>query len=156
MSEKEEEQYSAYMTYQTQYITVFALFSGFIFAAIVVVLSQYPNVAQIHAQAGLLALNLTLDVYLYELNVSLPVLSNCVRIAPKLPPFAVYRKRYEVLEMVLVWSLLAAVVPIMFLLWNLLYLSLASAILSVITVIAGYEANRPYNEFIREHPWIRK
>ena len=93
MSEKEEEQYSAYMTFHSQLITRTALLSGFLFSAIVVILAQYPNVAQIHAQAGLFALNCALALHLYELSERTNTLVNCIRVAPKLPPLAAKRAR---------------------------------------------------------------
>jgi len=159
MSDKEDEEpYSAYMTFHSQYITVYALFSGFIFGAIVVVLAEYPNVAQIHAQAGLLVLNGALDLFLYALFDDILTLAICIRVAPKLPALVARRSglRSWRFRTFVNWILLAAVVPILFFLWNLLYLSLASAILGALTLIAGFQRERQFTEFMREHTWIRK
>lgn len=146
------------MTFHGQYITVYALFSGFIFGAIVVILAEYPNVAQIHAQVGLLVMNGALDLFLYALFDDILALIICVRVAPKLPALAVRRSglRSWRLRTFLNWVLLAAVVPILFFLWNLLYLSLASAIFAALMLIAGLQRERLYEQHLKEHPWTRK
>jgi len=55
------------------------------------------------------------------------------------------------------WILLGWVVVLMFFLWNLHYLALASGIVTALGDILGYISTaRPFNEFVKEHPWIMK
>jgi hypothetical protein len=156
MSEKDEI-YSPYMTLYSNNITIFALFSGFIFAAIVMVLAQYPNVAQIHVQAALFMLNFVLDLFLYVLLSEQHILGKCVEVAPTLLPRDIGTLRYWNIVLSSSWILLTMVVPILFFLWSLLYLALASAIMSaLLIVICYYDTVKPYNDFRREHLLVRK
>jgi hypothetical protein len=155
MSENEE-QYSAYTTYQTNMITTFALFSGFIFVAIVEILAQYPNVAQAHVQAALFVLNFALGLFLYQLYDEDTVLINSVKIAPQIPQQVAKRKPIEGSMLATSWIFLAMLPPILFALWGLLFLACASAILSVLWILFAYYMARPWGDWLKEHPWIRK
>jgi hypothetical protein len=155
MSEKEE-QYSAYVAYQTNGVTMLALFSGFIFAAIIVVLAQYSNVAQLHAQVALFVLNFVLDLFLYQLREEDIFLINSVRVAPQAPPLVLKRKKIENIMLETNWVVLAMIAPILFLLWSLLYLACASVILSAIWILLAYYTSRPWSKWFKEHQWIRR
>ena len=151
-----EEKYSPYIALQKANLTVFALFSGFIFATIVMVLAQYPNVAQLQAQAALFVLNFMLDLFLYLLLDEQNTLSYCVTVAPQLPPRVLKTLRYRGLLLNGSWILLTMIVPILFLLWNLPYLALASILMSLAWVVLGFLTVKPYWDFRREHPLVRK
>jgi hypothetical protein len=155
MSENEE-QYSAYTTYHTNMITTFALFSGFIFVAIVEILAQYPNVAQPHAQAALFVLNFALGLFLYQLYDEDIILSNSVKVAPQIPQQLAKRKPMEGLMLATSWIVLAMIPLILFALWGLLFLACASAILSILWILFAFYMERPWGGWLKEHPWIRK
>jgi hypothetical protein len=155
MSENEE-QYSAYTTYHTNMITTFALFSGFIFVAIVEILAQYPNVAQPHAQAALFVLNFGLDLFLYQLYDEDIILAHIIKVAPQVPQQLVKRKPIEGFMLATSWIVLAMIPPILFALWGLLFLACASATLSVLWILFASYMERPWRDWFKEHPWIRK
>ena len=152
-----EEVYSAYLEWQSNYSTTWALFSGFTFTAITILLSQGPDPNQIPVQITLFILTVLLDTFLSQLYTRRAIMENCVRIAPPLPEGTVTRGPLVLLANEFGWILLGASVVLMFFVWNLIYLTLASGAFGLLTIIFTYYTHtKPFNKFLKEHPFIRK
>jgi len=154
-----EESYSAYMKWQSNYSNVWALFSGFTFTAINIILTQFPNLSDIRAQTTLFILTVLLDTFLFQLYTRRYIIENCVRIGPPLPKTfsAATSKTLTFLAEHLSWVLLGVAVLLLFLLWNLVYLAAASGVVGILFVIFAYTAYvKPFEKLFKERPIIRK
>jgi hypothetical protein len=148
-----EEKYQAYIAYQSHRSNRYALFSGFTFTVIAILLTQLPDVTQVQAQIALFVLTAMLWVFLHELSGAEAAIFNCVRTAPPLPE-AWKSKATALLENVN-WVLLGLSVIILYLLWNLFYLALASATVAGILFIHAYIIlGKPLTQ--RDKQWVRK
>ena len=146
-----EEKYQAYIEYQSQVNTRYALFSGFTFTVIVMLLTQLPDVTQVQAQVALFVLTTMLWMFLGQLYQAESAIANCIRIAPPLPE--AWKAGFSWLDDVY-WIMLGLSVIILYLLWNLLYLALASATIGVVFFIYGYTLRKPLEQQTRS--WVRK
>jgi len=156
------EDYSAYLAWQSNYSTTWALFSGFTFTAITMILFQYPDPSQIQAQISLFVLTVLLDIFLYHLYTRRALMENCVRIAPPLPKSGAISPKEKpgfstLLANELIWILLGVSVVAMFLVWNLIYLTLASTVAGLLVIIFTYiNWTKPFREFLKKRPLIRR
>jgi hypothetical protein len=156
MSESEDK-YSAYRSFYSIVTTTEALFAGFTFAAITVLLTQLPDPTHISVQGTLLFLTVLLNLFTYGLNWTQAAVSNCIRFAPELPKawWRWNKARTIVLntsEIGLRFS-----VVLMFLIWSMTYLAIASAVTLVLFTIFEYiSIHKPYREMLKKKPWIRK
>lgn len=156
MSESEEK-YSAYMAFYNIVTTVDALFAGFIFTAITLLLTQLPDPTQISMQVTFLFLTMILNVNMYMLSWNTGAVSNCIRLAPELPKaWWRWNKTRTVLTLVSEIGLGLAV-SLMFLIWGMIYLALASVlVLALFEIFAYVSITKPYLEELKKKPWIRK
>ena len=152
LSEDEAVDYSAYITYQSSGIEVYALLSGFMLTAIVLLLTMLPDPGQIFTQITLFILAMFLKMNLFYTDSKLQVLLRCVKVAPPLPQATLTYLR--VLRYVTGYGLEITIVLI-FLVWNLLYLALATSTALVTLSILHYIVHRPFDEYYAEK-WIRK
>jgi hypothetical protein len=147
----------AYIEHHSNKSNVYALFSGFTFASITVLLTQLPDPTQIHAQMILFILSVMLDHFLYTLYSERIVLSNCVRVAPPIPEKWHRLQRTAGWEDAISGIIVGLSVVLMFFLWGLLRLALASVIALALIVIRAYiNYLKPYFELAEKTPWIRK
>jgi len=154
-----DESYPAYMRWQSNYSSTWALFSGFTFTAINIILTQFPNLSDIRAQTTLFILTVLLDTFLFQLYSRRYIIENCVRIAPPLPKTftAATSKAQTFLAEHLCWILLGVAVLLIFLLWNLVYLAAASGVVGILFIILTYTTYvRPFEKLFKERPIIRK
>ena len=156
MSETEKD-YSAYIAYGSNWASIYSVLMGFTFTAIAIVLTLHPEPSQIAVQAILFTLTILLDIFgllVYRFAIALAF---CVRVVPIFPKaWARWGKTYFSLSAV-GWTLLGWVVVLMFFLWNLLYLALASGVVTALVDIIGYTTTvKPSSEFLKEHPRIKK
>jgi len=152
-----EEKYQAYIEYQSHRNNRYALFSGFTFTVIAILLTQLPDVTQVRAQIALFVLTVMLWVFLHELSGAEAAIINCIRVAPPLPEAWKESKVLRLLSGIIPWMLLGLSVIILYLLWNLLYLALASAITGALGVIHGYVTiTKPLEQLRSSEQWVRK
>jgi len=154
---RNEEDFSAYMVYQSTMATICSALSGFIFTAITILLTPHPEPSLITAQVALFTLTAVLNIFgllMYRASV---VLGFCVKVAPKLPEaFTRGGRTYDFLATI-GRILLGWIVVLMFFLWNLLYLALASGVVTALSIIFSYiTTTKASLEFLKEHPLTRK
>lgn len=149
-----EEKYSAYMELHSNISQVMALFSGFTFSAITILLNQFPDPTQVTAQMTLFILAVMLDLFLFKLLLERETIANCVRIAPPLPKtWSRWARTWTWIEYA-GWILLGAVVVFMYFLWYLLYLAFASSVVYALFMFhAFHSVRKPILDFT---PWVRK
>lgn len=154
-----EENYSVYIQSQSTSSTTWALFSGFTFAAIALLLTQHPNPAQIQVQITLFVFAFMLFLFLHNLNGSNEIIRVCIKSAPKLPEKWLnprFRKIQYLFDWI-GWILLGYSVVMMYLLWGFYYLSLASFLMgTVFYVMCYYDYIKPSRDYTKNHPWVRK
>jgi len=129
-----EDDYSTYLAYNTWVYQIVALFSGFTFTAITILLTLLPDPSQIHSQVILFFLASIFDLFQFDLFYGVYYLGYCVR---KAPPEARGRRTLMLL-MLLSFSLWGLAIVLMFFLWNLMYLALASGTLYASFTILAY------------------
>jgi hypothetical protein len=152
-----EDGYSAYRSYYSIMTTTAALFAGFTFAAITVLLTQLPDPTHISVQATLLFLTVLLNLFLYGLSWTQSAVANCIRIAPELPEaWWRWNKARTTISITSEIGLRFSVV-LMFLIWSMTYLALASTVALVLFEIFDYiSIGKPGREMLKKKPWIRK
>jgi len=156
MSENEEK-YSAYMAYYNLATTIDALFAGFIFTAITLLLTQLPDPTHISMQVTFLFLTVVLNVNMYLLTWNLCAVENCIRLAPELLK-AWWRWNKTRTALTLLSEIgLGLAVSLMFLIWGMIYLALASMlVLALFEIFAYVSITKPYLEELKKKPWVRK
>jgi hypothetical protein len=156
MSESEEK-YSSYRSYYSSATTVYALLTGFTFTTISLLLTRLADPSQIWVQVTLLFLTVLLNVFLYSLQWTETAIENCIRVAPELPE-TWHRWKYArtIIAGTAEWGWRFSVV-LMFLIWNMTHLAIASAIITVLFIVLEYETiNKPYLEELKKKPLVRK
>ena len=145
--------YSAYIAYHTMGSNIFSLFMGFTFTSIVVFLTWIPNPSELKIQVILFALSLLFNVLGYLLFIEEATLAYCVRFAPKLPEG--YKGSHVARLSSLAWYMFGGINLLMFLVWDLPYLALASAIVAVIFMVWSRETTVPFYKAVSKK-WVRK
>jgi hypothetical protein len=153
VSDNDKVDYSIYVASHANRAQVFSVFSGFTFTAITLLLTLLPDPSQITSQVILLFLVVLLDILGVLLYGEQIVLFYCVRTAPRLPEG--FKAGIFNSLGVWVWVLLAGMVLVMFLAWNLVYLALAAAIVSAFFSVSGFILTKPLREALRKR-WVRK
>jgi len=131
-----EEDLSAYIAYHSNISNNLALISGFIFTAIVLLLTLLPHPSQPLVQLTFFILLAVFNLIVFQLFGEEALLGYCVKIAPKLPEG--HPTRIINVLSPLVWILLGIVVVMMFLVLELVYLALASAVMTAMADLLGY------------------
>lgn len=154
---KNGDDYSAYTVYHSSWASAYSVLSGFIFTGITLILTLHPEPSLVTVQVALFTFAALLDVFGLLMFRHLTILGFCIRVAPKLPEaFTSRTSTYAFLEAIGL-ILLPFVVVLLFLLWNLPYLALASGVFEASWVIFSYFTNtKPFFEFYKEHPYTRK
>ncbi len=145
--------YSAYISYHMMGSNTFSLFMGFTFTAMVVFLTWLPNPSELRVQIVLFSLAFLFHVLGYLLFVEEATLAHAVRVAPKLPEG--YKGGIVTRLSNLVWYMLAAVNFVMFLLFDLPFLALATAIVGLSFMAWARRTVKPFYKTVTEK-WIRK
>ncbi len=145
--------YSAYISYHIMASNTFSLFMGFTFTSMVLFLTWVPEPGELRLQIVLFSLAFLFHVLGYLLFVEEAVLAYCVRIAPKLP--ANYSGSIVTRLSSLVWYMLGVIVVLIFLVWNLPLLAIASAIVGVFFMAWGRRTVKPLYAAVLDK-WVRK
>ncbi len=149
----DEADYSAYISYHIMGSNTYSLFMGFTFTSMVVFLTWLPNPEEPRVQVVLFSLALLFHVLGYLLFIEEATLAHSVRVAPKLPEG--YRGSAVTRLSNFVWYMLGGVNVLMFVLWNLPLLALASAIVGASFMAWARKTVRPFYKTVSEK-WIRK
>lgn len=145
MSEPEEELYTYLLNISRVRASVLSFLSGFTFTVISIFLNQLPDPTSGLSQTTLFLLTLLFEFFLFLSAWQMTILISC---APARIVSTAYGQvfRREVatfsLLMFLGLSLLGMSVMLMFLLWNLLYLALASSVVWILFIVAAYSIIR--------------
>ena len=137
----EESKLSAYIAYHSVLSNHNSLFAGFTFTAITILITFLPDPSTWQSQAMLFFLATLFYELLSNLFENEALLSYCVKFAPKLPKsiHGGISWRYYLNRLMLGSSLW-----LLFLLWNLLYLALATGIMFLLFVIVSYRSGRRF------------
>ena len=132
------EDYSSFLAYETWASQIIALFCGFTFTAITILLVELPTPIQIQAQAILFFLTSIFNLFQFLLLSYIFSLAYCITAVP--PELKRQRKLAHMHELLSILSfyLWGLAVVLMFYLWNLPYLALASGSVYAIFVILSY------------------
>ena len=149
--------YSDYMTYQSSVMQTFSLLSGFTFTAITIIITLFPDPSQLQTQIVLFVLGVLLDNFLLVVFQQHHILAVCLRIAPQLPEKWTRSWWFKSNAELSGWAFLSMSVSLMFFLWNLIYLAVASVIVTALFIVYTYlTVIRPFEEFHLQHPITRK
>jgi len=145
--------YSAYISYHGMASHSFSLFMGFTFTSMVVFLTWLPDPGELRLQVVLFSLALLFHVLGYLLFIEVATLAYCVRLAPKLPDN--YKGSIVTRLSNFVWYMLGAINVLMFLVWNLPVLAVASAAVGISFMFWARKTAAPFYESVSKN-WIRK
>jgi hypothetical protein len=145
--------YSAYISYRIMGSNTFSLFMGFTFTSIVVFLTWLPDPRELRIQSVLFSLALLFHVLGYLLFIEEATLAYCVRLAPKLPEG--YKGSIVTRLSNFAWYMLGGIIVLMFLVWDLPILALASAVVGVSLMAWARKTAIPFYRAVSEK-WVRK
>ena len=130
MSDNEKD-YSAYIAYQSSGMQVYSLFVVLTFTAITLLLTLLPDPKQMLSQVTLFFLAVLFDIFLYLTFQGFESLSRCAYHIP--PRDEKERRSTTITNFMYLFSLVlwGAALVLMFLLWNMTYLALASGVVYV-------------------------
>lgn len=131
----------------------FSLFMGFTFTSMVVFLTWLPDPRELRLQIVLFSLALLFHVLGYLLFIEEATLAYCVRVAPKLPE--AYKGSIVTRLSNFVWYMLGGVNVLIFLVWDLPVLTIASAIVGVFFMAWARKTVKPFYRAVSEK-WVRK
>jgi hypothetical protein len=145
--------YSAYISYHVMGSNTFSLFMGFTFTSMVVFLTWLPDPGQLRVQVVLFSLALLFHVLGYLLFVEEATVAYCVRLAPKLPEG--YNGSIVTRLSNFAWYMLGVVNVLMFAVWNLPVLAVASAAVGISFMIWARKTAAPFYKAVSDK-WVRK
>ena len=126
-----EKDYSDYFQVTTNTMNILVLLSGFTFTAITILLSQYPVLGSLKLQFILFFLASLLFFFMFLMAWFGGALMRLCKSRPPVTREVVGLNRLIILG----YALLQLAVVLMFLVWNLTYLSLASGVVLAMFVI---------------------
>jgi hypothetical protein len=133
-----DEDYSSFLAYETWASQIIALFCGFTFTVITILLVELPAPIQIQSQIILFFLASLFNLFQFLLFSYILYLAFCIKaVPPELKRLGTHARVHELLT-VLSFYLLGLAVVLMFFLWNLLYLALASGVVYALFIILAY------------------
>jgi hypothetical protein len=130
-----------------------SLFMGFTFTSMVVFLTWLPDPGQLRLQIVLFSLALLFHVLGYLLFMEEVTLAYCVRLAPRLPEN--YRGSIVTRLSNFVWYMVGGINVLMFVVWNLPILAVASAAVDIFFMLWAEETAGPFYRGVHEK-WVRK
>lgn len=146
---EEEDDYSDYFDHNRSISSVLSLFCGFIFTSITIFLTAYPNIEDSFSQATLFFLTFIFYVSLYTLIDNLEMGFHYIE---KIPPLTLRVAPF--FRLVLVFYLFGTAIIMMFLLFGLYALALASGILWAIFILVSISSIIvPFLKNSRERNW---
>ena len=146
-------EYSNYISYHIMSANTYSLFMGFTFTATVVLLTVLPNPSQIMLQVILFVLAVVFHILGFLLFHIEAVLAYCVRIAPQLPPE--YKGGILIHLSNLTWYMLTGITVLMFFVWYLPYLAVATAIVGAFFILWARSTTKPLYDAVGQK-WTRR
>ncbi len=129
---QEEETYADYFGHNRTISSVLSLFCGFIFTAITLLLTSYPNIQDSFAQTTLFFLTFTFYVALYTLVDNLEMGFHYIK---KIPPLTFRVSPF--FRLILVFYLFGTAVVLMFILFGLQTLAIVTGVLWGIFILVS-------------------
>jgi hypothetical protein len=138
--------YSEYFDHNGVIVGVLSLFCGFLFTSITILLTSLQNKESVPAQAAILFLTL---IFYFSLYVLLDNLEMAFHYIEDIPPMTLKVRPF--LNLLLIFYLFGTSTILMFLLFNLLFLTVISAVIWVLVVIASISStvNRFYKQSVK-------
>ncbi len=150
----QESDYSAYISYHGMASHSFSLFMGFTFTSTVVFLTWLPDPGELRLQIVLFSMALLFHVLGYLLFIEEATLAYCVRLAPKLPED--YKGSIVTRHLSnFVWYMLGAIDVLMFFVWNLPFLAVASAGVGISLMLWARRTAAPLYKAVSKK-WVRR
>jgi hypothetical protein len=130
----DEEDYSDYIKHMSNLSSVGSLLAGFTFTTLTILITRLPDPSSIMSQLVLffIAVLFYLFIFLVGWNAN-----TIIYFCKKVPPKTKQLSTFNLLTLVS-YVLLGVTVILMFLLWNLIYLALASGIVWALFIISFY------------------
>jgi len=144
MATESEKDYSDYIQYASSSASVLSLLSGFTFTAFTILLAQLPDLSSIISQftlfflAALFYLFITLLARLHTFQM--------IRYCKNVPPASRGLSTFNYLSISTYIGLEFSIV-LMLLIWNLIYLALATGIMWAIFAVLLISGARPFLEY---------
>jgi hypothetical protein len=133
---KGDEKYQSYMTYFTHVSNRNAIFSGFTFTVITLLITLHPDVTSLNSQVVLFILMLLFYILVHQVVKAEMILMNCVTTAPPIPPeWQRHRRRHALIFEESRWILFCLSVVLLYFLWNLVFLAITSLILLAVIYV---------------------
>ena len=147
MSEKKTS-YSEYFGHNGVIVGVLSLFCGFLFTSITILLTSLQNKEGPLAQATILFLTL---IFYFSLYVMLDNLEMAFHYIEDIPPLTLKVRPF--FNLLLIFYFFGTSTILLFLLYNLLFLALISAIIWVLVVIASINSTvkRFYKQSVKRY-----
>jgi len=148
----EETSYSEYFSHNSTIVNVLSLFCGFIFTSITILLTVLQNKGGTLAQATILFLTL---IFYFSLYVLLDNLEMAFHYIKDIPPLTLKVKPFFYL--LLIFYFFGTSTIFMFLLFDLIYLAVISAVVWIVVVIMSVNSTvkRFYKQSIVRY-WPKK
>ena len=143
--EPEEELYTYLLNLSRTRASVLTFLAGFTFTVISIFLNQLPDPTSSLSQITLFLLTLLFEFFLFLTAWQMTIIISCA--PPRIVAAAygrVFRREVATFSMLMFigLSLLGMSVMLMFLLWNLIYLAIASSIVWIVVLITSYSIIR--------------
>jgi len=144
----DEEDYSDYSRHINTTISGLTLIDGFAFTAITLLLTRHDQPSSLASQLVLLFLTILFDLNsLIVQHLGVETLYYCRKVPPKTRKVAV-----RTALMFLSSVLFGMAIPLMFFLFDLVYLSVATAVIWLLVVLAGFVFTyRPLRGYRKKH-----
>lgn len=126
---------------------------GFTFTAMVVFLTWLPDPTEFRIQIVLFSLSFLFHILGYLLFIEEAVLAYCVRFAPKLPDR--YSGSMVTRLSNFAWYMLSGITVLMFAVWNLPILAVASAVVGISTMAWAKRMTDSFYKAVSEK-WVRR
>ncbi len=140
----DEKGFPDYLSHNGGILSVISLLCGFLFSAIAILVSNFPNLNSFQAQIVLLALTTIFDLSLYTL---VDCLVMGIYFCAKVPPLTKHLRSFNS-RLLLVFYSFGVSTVFLFFLWNLFYLALASATMwAVVVAFSYFSIVKPFNKF---------
>lgn len=146
---KDKSTFSDYFEHNSVIVQVLSLFCGFLFTSITILLTWLQNRSELFAQAAILFL--TILFFCLSLYVLLDNLEMRFHYIEEIPPLTLKVRPF--FNLLLIFYLFGAATVLMFLLFDLLYLSLVSGLIwtAIVTLSLSTTVKRFYRQSITRY-----
>ncbi len=139
-----EKDFSAYMTWMQHQKGTYAFLCGFTFTALTLLIINLPNPNAIREQVIMLFLTIVFDIFLFLIIL---IGAESLQFCKDIPPYIKSLKLCNALSDVgfVLWGFS---IPLIYLLWDMVYLALLSTIIwIIITIISNYTVRKPFEKY---------